>query len=100
MKRRRLGPVEVGAIGLGCMSMTPIYGEPSEPDPLDQLSEREREVLGYTAEGYSSSEIGEKLFISPKTVDTYRSRIMEKLKLNHRSELVRFALRTGLLKSE
>ncbi len=77
-----------------------VRGEPSEPDPLEQLSDREREVLAYTAEGYSSSEIGEKLFISPKTVDTYRSRIMEKLKLHHRSELVRFALKTGLLKSE
>ena len=67
---------------------------------LEKLTEREREVLGYTAEGYSSAEIGKKLFISPKTVDTYRSRIMEKLKLNHRSELVRFALNTGLLKPE
>lgn len=62
------------------------------------LSPREQEVMALTAEGFSSREIGEKLFISPKTVDTYRSRIMEKLGLNHRSELVRFALRTGLLK--
>ena len=62
------------------------------------LSVREQEVLALTAEGFSSREIGERLFISPKTVDTYRSRIMEKLGLNHRSELVRFALRTGLLK--
>lgn len=69
-----------------------------ERTPLDRLSERERDVLGLTAEGFSSSEIGEKLFISPKTVDTYRSRIMEKLGLKHRSELVRFALQTGLLK--
>jgi two-component system response regulator NreC len=68
------------------------------PDPLRQLSTREQEVLALTAEGYSSKEIGEKLFISPKTVDTYRSRIMEKLGLNHRAELVRFALRAGLLK--
>jgi two-component system response regulator NreC len=68
------------------------------PDPLHQLSTREQEVLALTAEGYSSKEIGEKLFISPKTVDTYRSRIMEKLGLNHRAELVRFALRAGLLK--
>ncbi len=67
-------------------------------DPLHQLSTREQEVLALTAEGYSSKEIGEKLFISPKTVDTYRSRIMEKLGLNHRAELVRFALRAGLLK--
>jgi two-component system response regulator NreC len=67
-------------------------------DPLHQLSTREQEVLALTAEGFTSKEIGEKLFISPKTVDTYRSRIMEKLGLNHRAELVRFALRAGLLK--
>jgi two-component system response regulator NreC len=65
---------------------------------LQDLSAREREVMALTAEGFSSREIGEKLFISPKTVDTYRARIMEKLGLNHRSELVRFALKTGLLK--
>lgn len=64
---------------------------------LDDLSAREQEVLGLTAEGYSSREIGEKLFISPKTVDTYRARIMQKLGLSHRSEVVRFALRVGLL---
>jgi DNA-binding NarL/FixJ family response regulator len=67
-------------------------------DVLRQLSSREQEVLALTAEGFSSKEIGEKLFISPKTVDTYRARIMEKLGLTHRSELVRFALRAGLLK--
>ncbi|MEK9502824.1 response regulator [Gaopeijia maritima] len=66
---------------------------------LRDLSSREQEVLALTAEGYSSREIGEKLFISPKTVDTYRARIMAKLGLNHRSELVRFALRVGLLTS-
>jgi DNA-binding NarL/FixJ family response regulator len=65
---------------------------------LSDLSTREQEVLALTAEGFSSREIGQKLFISPKTVDTYRSRIMDKLGLSHRSELVRFALRVGLLK--
>jgi two-component system response regulator NreC len=65
---------------------------------LQMLSTREQEVLALTAEGYSSREIGQKLFISPKTVDTYRSRITSKLGLDHRSELVRFALRTGLLR--
>jgi len=74
--------------------------EAGEDDPLHRLTEREREVLSFTVEGFSSSEIGKKLFISPKTVDTYRSRIMEKLGLHHRSELVRFALRKGLLKAE
>lgn len=72
--------------------------EKEEDNPLDRLTERERDVLTMTAEGFSSSEIAEKLFISPKTVDTYRSRIMHKLELAHRSELVRFALDTGLLK--
>lgn len=70
-----------------------------EPGALERLTLREQEVLALTAEGYSSREIGEKLFISPKTVDTYRSRIMEKLELSHRSELVRFALSVGLLKN-
>jgi two-component system response regulator NreC len=72
--------------------------EGSEAGAVHQLSVREREVLALTAEGFSSREIGEKLFISPKTVDTYRARIMEKLGLSHRSELVRFALEVGLLK--
>ena len=67
---------------------------------LHTLSSREQEVLALTAEGFSSTEIGAKLFISPKTVDTYRSRIMEKLGLSHRSELVRFALSVGLLKGD
>ena len=72
--------------------------EPQEAGPLEKLSEREREVLALTAEGYSSAEIGKKLFLSPKTVDTYRARLMQKLGLSHRSELVRLALDTGLLK--
>lgn len=74
--------------------------EDAEDGPLDRLTGREREVLAHTVEGFSASEIGAKLSISPKTVDTYRARIMEKLELHHRSELVRFALRTGLLRAE
>jgi DNA-binding NarL/FixJ family response regulator len=69
-----------------------------EVSPLEELSEREREVLALTAEGFTSTEVGKKLFLSPKTVDTYRSRLMQKLGLSHRSELVRFALQTGVLK--
>ena len=72
--------------------------EGQEQAGLHDLSSREQEVLALTAEGFSSREIGQKLFISPKTVDTYRSRIMHKLGLGHRSELVHFALRVGLLK--
>ena len=66
-------------------------------DPVELLSGRELEVLIRTVEGFTASEIGERLQISPKTVDTYRQRTMEKLDLHHRSELVRFALERGLL---
>jgi two-component system response regulator NreC len=72
-------------------------GDGHAEDPLQKLSSREREVLSRTAEGFTSSEIGEQLQISPKTVDTYRQRLMEKLGMHHRSELVHFALRRGLL---
>lgn len=68
-----------------------------ETDPMNKLSGRERDVLQMTAEGFSSTEIGGKLFISPKTVDTYRARVMEKLGLTHRSELVRMAVKAGML---
>lgn len=61
------------------------------------LSPREREVLRFTARGFSNLEIAERLFVSPKTVDTYRSRIMAKLDLHRRSELVEYALGHGLL---
>lgn len=71
--------------------------EETEPTGLDLLSEREREVLVMTALGYSSREIGELLFISPKSADTYRQRMMEKLQLESRAELVQFALKHGLL---
>ena len=74
--------------------------EKGEASPLEELSPREQEVLALAAEGFTSAEIGKKLSISPKTVDTYRSRIMEKLGLHHRSELVRVALQRGLLKAE
>jgi DNA-binding NarL/FixJ family response regulator len=75
-------------------------GEKAATSPLQKLSEREREVLALTAEGYSSAEIGKKLFLSPKTVDTYRARLMQKLGLTHRAALVRLALETGLLKAD
>jgi DNA-binding NarL/FixJ family response regulator len=74
--------------------------ERGEASPLEELSDREREVLTFTAEGFSSTEIGKKLFLSPKTVDTYRARLMQKLGFQHRSELIRFALQTGLLKKD
>ena len=78
------------------------YLERSETDdvPYDGLTPREREVLRLTAEGYTGQEIADRLVLSPKTVDTYRQRVMEKLNLHHRSELVKYALRKGLLQPD
>jgi two-component system, NarL family, response regulator NreC len=64
---------------------------------FDKLTERERDVMRLIAEGYTAPEIGEKLFISPKTVDTYKQRINEKLGLSHRADYVKLALKLGLL---
>jgi len=74
-------------------------GDRPPPPAGGKLSEREADVLRLTAEGYSNTEIGQQLYLSPKTVDTYRQRIMEKLGLHHRAELVRYALATGLLRA-
>ena len=56
----------------------------SEQERFDHLTQREQNVLRLVAQGYSAPEIGEQLFISPKTVDTYKQRIQEKLGLAHR----------------
>jgi DNA-binding NarL/FixJ family response regulator len=64
---------------------------------FEQLTPREREVVRLVGQGYSAPEIGKRLLISPKTVDTYKQRIQEKLNLNHRSQYVQFALDLGLL---
>jgi two-component system, NarL family, response regulator NreC len=65
-------------------------------DPLDLLSSREREVLQMIAEGKTNKEIATILKLSVYTVDAHRGRIMEKLNLHSTSELVRFAMRSGL----
>ena len=64
--------------------------------PMESLSSRERQILQLIAEGKSSAETARELFLSPKTVETYRSRLMHKLGLANFSELVRFAIQHGL----
>jgi two-component system response regulator NreC len=64
------------------------------------LSDRELQVLKLVAEGFSSREIAEQIFISTKTVETYRARFAEKLGLKSRAQIVRYALNLGLLASE
>jgi two-component system, NarL family, response regulator NreC len=64
------------------------------------LTEREREVLGLVAQGFTNQEIAERLIVSVKTVETHRAHIMSKLGLETRAELVRYALREGYLTAE
>ena len=96
--------VAVGGIFLSASAALSLLRSPGEHQVeggngfgSKHLTERERQVLRLTAEGYTNQEIGVKLYLSPKTVDTYRQRITGKLDLHHRSELVHYALRQGLL---
>ena len=63
---------------------------------LEQLSQREREVLGQIAQGHTNQAIADRLFLSVKTVESYRARLMAKLGLKSRAELTQFSLESGL----
>jgi len=71
-------------------------GRRTAVSPLESLSARERQILKLVADGLSSVRIAEMLHLSPKTVDTYRSRLMEKLNLSDIASLVKFAIQHGL----
>jgi DNA-binding NarL/FixJ family response regulator len=66
-------------------------------DPLGKLSSRERQILQLVAAGKSTADIAHTLFLSPKTVDTYRSRLMQKLDIDSLAGLVKFAIACGLI---
>jgi DNA-binding NarL/FixJ family response regulator len=68
--------------------------------PYETLTTREREVLHLAAQGYTNSEIGRRLFISPRTVETHRGNVMHKLGLRSHTDLIRYALRRGILPTE
>ncbi len=74
--------------------------EGSERASFDGLSEREQEVLKWIADGMTNQEIGDKLTISVKTVERHRANIMAKLNLHSRTELVKYAIRKGLIEVE
>lgn len=73
-----------------------LHNDPTQ-DAYESLSEREREVIKLLALGYTANLAAEELSLSPKTVETYRTRIMQKLNLHSRTDLVRYALARGLL---
>ena len=68
--------------------------------PVNILSQRELQVLTLVARGYTSAEIAKQIFVGVKTVETYRSRLAEKLGLRTRSDVIRFAVQMGLLTPE
>ncbi len=74
-----------------------VLTRPDEDDPLSVLSPRERQIIVMVARGQSSSQIGEGLHLSPKTVATYRSRLMSKLGVHDVAGLVRLAIRYKLI---
>lgn len=63
---------------------------------LDELTPREKEIIKLISQGLTNTQIGEKLFISPRTVDTHRTNIMKKLNIHNVASLIRFAFKNGL----
>jgi DNA-binding NarL/FixJ family response regulator len=74
-----------------------LHAAPSASDKFAQLSEREKEIFILFAEGKSTREIGDQLFISVKTVGTHKQNILEKLELKTNSDIVKYALKKGLI---
>jgi two-component system response regulator NreC len=74
-----------------------IAAQGSEPERIDDLTDREREVLKLVALGHTNSEIASQLFLSVRTVESHRAHIQQKLRLSTRAELVGYALETGLI---
>lgn len=68
-------------------------------DEFSQLTRREREILNYIAEGYTSPQIAEMLYLSRKTVENHRANIMEKLDIHDTAGLVRYAIKIGLVET-
>ena len=92
-----VGPSAARILARGVTKKDPAR---AERERYERLTERERDVLRMVAQGYSAPEIGERLTISPKTVDTYKQRINEKMGLTHRSDYVTLALKLGLISAE
>lgn len=80
--------------------MAEVVGRHARASPLNRLSGRERQIMQLVAEGRSSVQIAATLHLSPKTVDTYRSRLMQKLHISDTAGLVKFAIQHGLTSLE
>jgi two-component system response regulator NreC len=92
-----LDPVVTRAVMSGYMTRPTPQAPDKETDSV--LTPREKEILILVAEGYTNAEIAKKLYISEKTVQTHRSNILDKLNIHDRTELVRYAIRHGLIQA-
>jgi DNA-binding NarL/FixJ family response regulator len=98
IKALRAGKTFFGPHATKALAEAFARDKPAEPaDPYERLTDREREVFQLVVEGKTNPEIGAILFISAKTVDNHRTRLMEKLGLHSTAELVRYAARHKLL---
>jgi DNA-binding NarL/FixJ family response regulator len=70
------------------------------PDAYESLTDREKQVLKLVAEGHSNKEVAGLLNISVKTAMSHREHVMTKLQVHNRTELIRFALRTGVIRAD
>jgi DNA-binding NarL/FixJ family response regulator len=103
-------PLAIAAVAAGQSYLTPkisrlvvdglLHEEPIGVDPLEGLTQRQREILQLVAEGRSTKEIAGILDVSIKTIETHRARLMERLDIHDVPGLVRFAIRSGLVSSE
>jgi two-component system response regulator NreC len=89
-----LSPMAAAAIVEECQQKVTIEGE---KDSYQQLTDREREMLKLVAEGYTAKEIADMLVISLRTVETHKSNLMKKLDIHNKADLIRFAIRKGII---
>jgi DNA-binding NarL/FixJ family response regulator len=89
-----LSPLAAAAIVEECQQKVTIEGE---KDSYQQLTDREREMLKLVAEGYTAKEIADMLVISLRTVETHKSNLMKKLDIHNKADLIRFAIRKGII---
>jgi DNA-binding NarL/FixJ family response regulator len=89
-----LSPSAAAALVDECQQKVAVEGE---KDSYQQLTDREREVLKLVAEGYTAKEIADMLVVSPKTVEWYKTSLMNKLNIHNKTDLIRFAIRKRVI---
>jgi len=89
-----LSPTAAAALVEECQQKTSAEGE---QDPYQQLTDREREVLKLAVEGHTARQIAEMLVVSPKTVEWYKTSLMNKLNIHNRADLIKFAIRKRVI---